>query len=152
MSDEPRARVDHVKVSEAEAQEFFAALYEALVRSDDANLRRLRISGRSNDGLPISFDGRWEPFLGHTIGYNNNSKPPRIPIAAPSRVLGRVELWLQHLDRPTAGGRVFLNNRGVTCDHQTIGTWEWPGDLMHRFIVVYSGCIARLQKRERQKV
>lgn len=138
---------NHVRITGAEADELFRALHDALARVQDSDVQRLRVLGRSNNGLPISFDGKWEPFLGHTIGYNNASKPPRIAIVAPSRVLGRAELWLRRLNRQPEGGRVFLSSHGVLCDHHSIGTWDWPGeDLLRRFYVLHSAFLAGMRR------
>lgn len=132
--------IERIVISEAEARQFFRAVESAVSASDPAGLQTLRVVGRANPGLAVSFDGRWNPFLGHTIGYNNAGKPARLPITEPSSVLTRAGRWLEDLGRPEAGGRVFLTATGVASDHQTIGQWQWPGEDPVRAVasMVYS--------------
>lgn len=119
---------DHVHVSAQEADEFFTAVVFALKTQSYDDLARVMLIGRSHPGVAISFDAEWEPFLGHTLGYNNYGKPPRLPIHQPSQVLYVAKVWLMRLGRAIRGGRVFINANGVLCDGASIGQWDWRGE------------------------
>ena len=118
---------DNVEISAKEAAEFFAAVAVALKAATFDARSHIMLVGRLQWGVAISFDGRWEPFLGHTLGYNNETKPPRLPIRERSRVLEVTKVWLMRLGRPIRGGRVFINMNGVLCEGSFIGRWQWYG-------------------------
>jgi hypothetical protein len=102
--------VDFGPISVDEARELLAAL--------EAEIRRLPpdhlyLRGKTQDGLPLSFDAEWYPFIGVTAGYN----PPerRRTIRDGVAILERLRLYLSRAfpkERP--GGRFFLSHTGVT--------------------------------------
>lgn len=121
-----RTVVPHEFISKDDADIFCSVLESVLHELSFLELRKVRLFGKS--GIVISFDKDWQPFLGHTLGYNNLSKPPRLAITSSNRVLDIAKTWLEGFGRPQSAGRVFVNRKGVVCVRQTLGTWQWDAD------------------------
>ncbi len=144
------AEVPHAFISKEDAEIFSSALEAVLSELSFLELKDLYLFTNKKVDLikeiciVISFDGDWQPFLGHTRGYNNSSKPARLQIASPSRVLDVSREWLR-LGRPRDtgrgrqqhAGRVFVTRDRLLCDDQTLGTWQWdagnPVERLRRF-------------------
>lgn len=139
------AEVPHESISKDEAEQFCSALEAPLSKLSFHELKNLylftkktvdRIKGQLC--IVISFDGEWRPFLGHTRGYNNSSKPPRLAITSDSRVLDIARTSLKRLGEPNRlGGRVFIHQKCFLQDRGTLGTWRWdardPVERLRRF-------------------
>lgn len=118
---------DYIDITEADAAEFVHAIAVALETDSSHHLRPSMVIRPTHGGVAVSFDAAWKAFLGHTAGYNNDTKLPRVPIREPSRVLDVCREWLMKLDRTAPGGRVFIDLGGVHCDNVPIGLWRWHG-------------------------
>jgi hypothetical protein len=109
-----------------------------------SELALVNLVGEFQWGVVISFDGEWAPFLGHTKGYNSPSKPPRLPIRRRSEVLEVAAAWLMKCGRDVAGGRVFINAKGVICEGASIGHWSWMGtDPVETVLDICRGLLQR---------
>jgi len=117
----------YANILPGEALEWENVIENALKLLDSNALESLCLSSPlySHDGVQVSFDRRGVPFLGHSRGFNNASKPLRLYLHKPCRVLTVTRQWLKLAGRSSAG-RVFLNARGVASNFEQIGRWNWP--------------------------
>lgn len=124
----PQSVRPHETISATAAEEFFSALKDLLEPLQLSDIKSVRLARHTRRGIAVSFDRDWQPFLGHTLGYNGPTKPPRLPLSVPTRVLGVVETWLKRLELGPPGGRVFLSKCGVITYRQEVGSWDWHGE------------------------
>jgi hypothetical protein len=116
---------DH-HVSAKDADEFCLAVDDVLRRLSWRELRSVHLCRRSE--LAISFSNDWEPFIGHTFGFNNSTKPTRLAITRTTAVLSLTEEWLKKSAGSIRGGRVFLSRTGIRRNTQTLGSWNWDAE------------------------
>ena len=156
------AQIPHESISTDDAEVFFSAIEAVLSKLGFHELTELYLFTSKKVDLvkescfAISFDGDWQPFLGHTRGVNNSSKPPRLQITSPSHVLNVSRDWVK-LGRPRDtergrrryAGRVFITRNRLFCDDQTLGTWQWDGeDPVERLRRCYDGVVEARREQE----
>jgi len=143
--------VTHESISTVDAKAFCSAVEIALRDLGYQELKDLRLFRKHDDGIVVSFEPDWQPFLNSTFGYHNRPSRPRWPINSQCRVLDVARTWLMNLDEQPAGGRVFISSERVVrvrdrSQKTTLGTWVWEGDepvattrRLFQSAVAYSG-------------
>ncbi len=125
--------VPHQRISSDDVKAFCSALEAVLRDLGYQDLKDLRLFRKGEDGIAVSFDPDWQPFLNSTFGWHNSPSKPRWPIVSKSRVLDVARTWLMNLDERPPGGRVFISRERVVrvrdrSQKSILGTWGWDGD------------------------
>jgi hypothetical protein len=151
--------VRYESISRDDAEEFCSAVEAVLTELSFPELKKLYLfTNKTVDRIKrepcivISFDGDWQPFLGHTRGLNNSSKPPRLAITSDRRVLDIARTSLKRFAGPSRpGGRVFIHHKCFLHDRGALGTWQWDaGDPVERLRRFYDSVeMARLDEERR---
>ena len=112
-----------------EAEEFIQAISTEAGRPPP---EILYLMNRGRDGLSLSFDAEWYPFIGMTAGYNALQQRRYIRDG-----IVLIERMKRHLAQRTCnpsgenGGRFFLCSEGViritpSCERVPVIKWQWP--------------------------
>jgi hypothetical protein len=110
-------------------------------------IKKVHLRATNRWRVPVSFDDRWRPFLNWTKGYHH-PRELRLYFDPIPRVLRVAEIWLKSAQSPWPGGRVFIDERGVSRDGDVLlGSWEWPAGLgIAQLIGVRDGLILDKQR------
>ncbi len=113
-----------------EVLEFLERVQEAIDRPPP---EWLYLMNPGRDGLPISFDRDWYPFLGKRYGYNEPNERRYLPDGI--RLIERIKPILE-TDSILAGdaipgGRCFFGSTGVvrisrSMQRRQVVIWQWP--------------------------
>jgi hypothetical protein len=117
-----------IELSREDVNEFTETIRQALEPLSKHELLYVHLIDKER--VVISFS-QLHPFLGHTRGSNNESKPERLPLEANTRVLRIIGLLLKRHD--PRGGRVFVTGHGVYSE-ACIGVLQWPSDHPEKLI------------------
>ena len=134
-------------IFQEDAVEFERVIADTLESLNRGQLQGLRLRSPlyCHHGVQISFNRHGMPFLGHTTGFNNDNKPPRVFVRGGSRVLRITGNWLRASGANT-GGRVFISEGGVVRDRQQLGRWEWHGDHpQDRIETIYASLVDQIR-------
>ena len=84
-------------------------------------------------GLVVAYDGALRPFLGHTAGYNNSSKPPRLYLES-TLALSLVGKLLQRKQEGIIpGGRVFIGDTTIWFDRGPLASVQRAGSSLEKW-------------------
>lgn len=120
-----------IEVSADEVAEFLQNVEEVIKRPPAEWLYLMNPGG---DGLPISFDHEWYPFIGKTQGFNPPDRRRYLPDGI--RIIERIKepirvAWLLSGEN-IAGGRYFFASTGVfrinaAGERRKVISCNWPG-------------------------
>ena len=113
------------------AKNFLLVVDDTLTRMSQTQKEEVYLYNSIKDGIVISYDRRYTPFLGYTKGKNKSQRQfPKMPIQDPVLANIKRHLLLGRKKGPP-GGRVFISNEMViTCpkdEHIILCYWKWPG-------------------------
>jgi hypothetical protein len=125
--------VVRIEITAREAVQFLENIQEVIDRPPP---EWLYLMNPGRDGLPISFDHEWYPFLGKGYGFNPEAKRRYLPdgIAIIERIKPIIETDWRLSGERIRGGRYFFANNGVvripeSLNRRQIVAWVWPEDL-----------------------